>query len=317
MSAAPEASVIIPTKDRWDQLERTLAGALAQEGIELEVVIVDDGSATDGSGGVPSVADPRVTVIRQPESRGVGAARNAGVAAARGEWLAFLDDDDLWAPHKLRTQIDAAKGAGATFAYASVAVVDDQLRLVDLMTAPGADEILTTMLPGNQMPAGASNVVVRTDVVRRLGGFDESLHQLTGWDLWIRLAQDGGAAAVEAPLAAYVQHRGAMLLTERKKALIREFEYLGSKHRALCEEVGVDGFDRAGLEAWMAWGESRAGRRFHAAAGFLRAAGMYKGETRRWMLRRVIHSLRGQLLTDTGKPLADAAQRPAWLDAYA
>jgi hypothetical protein len=313
----PAASVIIPTKNRSAELERTVRGALAQQGVEVELIVVDDASSVDVAEALRDARDPRLTIIRQTASRGVAAARNAGVAAARFEWLAFLDDDDLWAPDKLSTQINAAQAAGATFAYASVVVVDEQLRMIDFLEAPPSAQILATLLPGNYMPAGASNVVARADAVRSLGGFDESLHQLTGWDLWIRLAREGSAVACDAPLAAYVQHRGAMLLTERKQQLIREFEYLRSKHAALCSELGVEGFDRAGLEAWMAWGESRAGRRFRAAAGFLRAATMYRGEIRRWMLRRVVHALRGQLITDSGRPPADDRERPAWLDAYA
>ena len=308
--------MIVPTRDRGALLERTVRGALAQQGVELEVIVVDDASSVAVANVLEGVDDARLKIIRQKESRGVAAARNAGVAAARFEWLGFLDDDDLWAPEKLSTQIRAAEHAGATFTYASVVVVDEQLRMIDFLDAPPAAEILATMLPGTYMPAGASNVVARADAVRRLGGFDETLHQLTGWDLWIRLARDGSAVACDAPLAAYVQHRGAMLLTERKRELIREFEYLRSKHSALCSELGVEGFDRAGLEAWMAWGESRAGRRYRAAAGFLRAATMYRGEIRRWMLRRVVHSLRGQLMTDSGRPPAHDMQRPAWLDAY-
>lgn len=308
--------MIIPTRDRPEQLERTVRGALAQRGVDVEVIVVDDASSVDVATVLEGARDPRLKIIRRTASRGVAAARNAGISAARFEWLAFLDDDDLWAPEKLSVQIEAAEDARATFTYASVVVVDEQLRMIDFLAAPEATEILATLLPGNHMPAGASNVVARADAVRRLGGFDESLHQLTGWDLWIRLAHDGPAAACDAPLAAYVQHGGAMLLTERKRELIREFEYLRSKHAALCSELGVEGFDRAGLEAWMAWGESRAGRRFRAAAGFLRAATMYRGEIRRWMLRRVVHSLRGQLMTDSGRPPAPEIQRPGWLDAY-
>src|SRR2546421_12955356 len=105
MMAAPEATVIIPTRDRWPLLAVTLCGALAQEGVTLEVIVVDDGSVDQTPRRLAEVIDERVRVIRHPSSRGVAAARNSAIAAARGEWLAFLDDDDLWAPHKLRIQL--------------------------------------------------------------------------------------------------------------------------------------------------------------------------------------------------------------------
>ena len=93
-------SVVIPTRDRPRLLQRALASALRQVGVVAEVVIVDDG-------GSPPVAlaptGGRVRVLRKDRSEGVSAARNAGIAAARGEWVAFLDDDDVWAPAKLES----------------------------------------------------------------------------------------------------------------------------------------------------------------------------------------------------------------------
>ena len=91
-------SVIIPTRNRAELLRRTLGTVLSQRLRELEVIVVDDAS-TDGTPAVlDAVADERVRTIRHPERRGVAAARNIGVDAAVGRWVAFLDDDDLWAP---------------------------------------------------------------------------------------------------------------------------------------------------------------------------------------------------------------------------
>src|SRR3954468_2829862 len=104
----PEVTVVIPTRDAWDLLPATLTGALAQEEVALEVVVVDDGSRDGTAAGLAewARADPRLRVCRLEPSAGVGAARNAGIERARGEWLAFLDHDDLWAPRKLREQVD-------------------------------------------------------------------------------------------------------------------------------------------------------------------------------------------------------------------
>src|ERR1044071_8329951 len=118
-------SVIIPTRDRAHLLFRTLQSVLAQSIENLEVMVVDDGSV-DANGAVAAAADPRVRVIRNQEPTGVSVARNRGIAAARGVWIAFCDDDDLWAPNKLQQQLNAADRAGANWAYAGDVNVDDQ-----------------------------------------------------------------------------------------------------------------------------------------------------------------------------------------------
>lgn len=95
----PLVSVILPVYNRADSVERAVASIRAQAVDDLEIVCVDDGS-TDGSGERVAAADPRVVLIRQPNG-GVAAARNAGLRAARGELVAFLDSDDAWPDHHL------------------------------------------------------------------------------------------------------------------------------------------------------------------------------------------------------------------------
>ena len=106
-------SVVIPTHNRSALLSRTLASALAQRGVEMRVIVVDDGSRDETAAMLARVGDPRLTILRHEQARGVSAARNAGIAAATGEWVAFLDDDDLWSPTKLAEQVSAATDAKA------------------------------------------------------------------------------------------------------------------------------------------------------------------------------------------------------------
>src|SRR5436190_21061432 len=95
---APEVSVVIPTRDRWDLLRTTLGGALGQRRVSHEVIVVDDGSADETPTRLAEVSDPRLRTVRLGRSMGAAAARNRGLAEARGDWVAFLDDDDVWAP---------------------------------------------------------------------------------------------------------------------------------------------------------------------------------------------------------------------------
>ncbi len=319
MPAPPDFTVVIPTRDRWALLQPTLRSALAQEDVSLEVVVADDGSTDGTAAGLAEVADERLRVLRHPSSRGVAAARNAAIAEARGEWLAFLDDDDLWAPHKLRTQLAAATAVGAQWAYCAALVVDDRGSVLDRIDPPDPDRLLETLLAYNPMPAGSSNVVARTALVRELGGHDETFFHFAGWDLWLRLAEAAPAAACPEALVAYVQHRGSMLISERGR-VVEEWERLAEKHRALSARHGVE-FDRWGLVGWLAWADSRVGRRYRAAAGYLRAGVMYATRRNLWMARRSLQAaaaaLFGQVLTDTGRrPAHDTdGEAPEWLRA--
>jgi GT2 family glycosyltransferase len=113
-------------------------------------------------------------------------------------------------------------------------------------------------------------VLVRSDVVRELGGFDERLFQLTDWDLWIRLSEVGGAAACPEVLVGCIEHRRSMLLTSEPD-VFEEFDYVERKHRAVLEAAGIR-IDRRTFSRWVALGHRRAGRRFRATSMYLRAA---------------------------------------------
>ena len=164
--------MVVPTRDRWSLLSRhALPSALGQEGVEVEVVVVDDGS-TDGTPElVEALGGERVKLVRQAASRGPAAARNAGIGVARGDWVAFLDDDDLWSPVKLTMQLGAVGDAG--WGYCGGVVVDERLEVVDTLAVRSVSAIAEELRSGNVVAAGSSSVIARTDLLRSLGGFDE------------------------------------------------------------------------------------------------------------------------------------------------
>jgi glycosyltransferase involved in cell wall biosynthesis len=269
MKQALEVTVVIPTRDRWHLLARNaLRSALGQEAVAHEIVVVDDGSRDGTHARLTELADPRLRVVRHEGSLGVAHARNAGIAAARGEWVAFLDDDDLWAPDKLRRQIDAAREANAGFAYGGVVSVSEEGVVNYAFTLPDPDALLDELLARSSLPAGCSNVVARADLVRRLGGFDERLFQLADWDLWIRLAHESQAAACPDVLVGYLEHAENMLLTHQRD-VTKELEQIEAKHSALRHARGVD-LDGVTFLHWVAWGHLRRGRRLRAARVYLR-----------------------------------------------
>jgi glycosyl transferase family 2 len=245
----PDVSVVVPTHNRRRLLGQTLRSVVAQREVDLEVVVVDDGSA-DGTGAtVAGLRDDRVRLVRHERPRGVSAARNRGIAEARGSWVAFLDDDDLWAPDKLACQLAAASSAGAGWAYAGAVEVDAAGRLLGGHPPPFPGELLAGLRRRNLMPAGSSNVVVRADVLAATGGFDPALRHLADWDLWLRLAGLATPAGIPAPLVAYRLHDGQATLDTA--GMLAEARALEARH----------GADRAVILRWAAWSHLRAGRR--------------------------------------------------------
>jgi len=318
---AREVSVIISTQNRWPLMARTsLRSALVQEDVDLEVVVVDDGSTEEAPGGLSGLEDARVRLVRHAEPRGIAAARNTGVREAEGEWIAFLDDDDLWSPHKLRTQIDAARTTGAGFAYVGAVWVDrEQLHLVYGHAPPRADGLARELLRWNVLWGGASNVLAASDLVHALGGFDEELFQLADWDLWIRLALGSKAAVVDDVLVALLVHRESMLLVDRRD-VFAEFDYLRAKHREAAEREGVEP-DAARFARWAAAGHLRAGRRSTAArtyvrgtrapANVVRAAAAFLGPSATRAL-----SARRAYVPGALRPGERVAREPEWLELY-
>jgi GT2 family glycosyltransferase len=318
-----EATVVIPTRNRWEILrDAALAAALGQETIDLEVVVVDDGSTDETSDRLAALREPRLRIVRHDRSLGVARARNAGIEAASGTWVAFLDDDDIWAPRKLRMQIDAAASRGASFVYGASVALDEEKRFLFGHAPPEPSTLRMEILRRNVMWGGCSNVVVRADVLRGLRGFDERLFQLADWDLWIRLASTSEAAVCREVLVGCVAHQDSMLLTDRRD-VFREFDYLVEKHRKTAQDVGV-ALDQALFARWVAGGHVRAGRRLAAARSLLRGAwkgrsvgnlvrvpGALLGEPAMERASRLVSSVPGRL-----PPGERTAVEPDWLRRY-
>ena len=263
-----EVSVVIPTLDRPAMLRRAVASVLAQEGVALECIVVDDGSRTPAAAALGSSLAPHLRVIRHERPRGVATARNAGIAAARAEWVAFIDDDDLWAPHKLRTQLAEARARGAAFAVGAAVVIDERGTVVQSQPAPDPGTDFASVLRSrNVVPGGCSNLVARTSAVRDIGGFDPAFSILADWDLHLRLAAAGPGAAIPDVVVAYTVHRTNMHYDET--GIHDELARLDAKHSAGGRGLHVD------PEAWLRWrlsAQMLSGQRARAVRTSLRLA---------------------------------------------
>lgn len=261
MTAGPDVSVVVPTHERRDLLLRTLASVRAQTGVGMEILVVDDGSSDGTADAVDELGDERISVLRNDVAQGVSAARNRGTRAATGTWVAWCDDDDLWAPDKLARQLEAAAAAGRQWAYTGAVNVT----LADAVSggAPplDPDEIVARLPASNVVPGGCSGVAVHRDVVDAIGGFDEALGPLADWDLWLRLRDTGPPAGVLLPLVGYRVHQQNMSLDDRR--LRREFATVAQRNPDASWAL---------LYRYLGWWSLRANRYGRAAVFFLRSS---------------------------------------------
>jgi len=208
-AAVPLVSVVVPTHNRVSLLPLTLHSVLWQKEISLEVLVVDDGSTDDVKSAVKQIGDPRVRLLRHERPQGVSAARNRGIAAATGVWVAFLDDDDLWAPDKLVSQVQAA--GKSSWSYSGAVNVTEDLRLLGGAPPPDPAEVVANLPRANVVPGGCSSVIVRREALP-VEPFDRSLRICADWDLWIRLSRGANPTGVTRPLVGYRVHGNNMSL---------------------------------------------------------------------------------------------------------
>jgi glycosyltransferase involved in cell wall biosynthesis len=256
--ARPDVSVVIPTTGRWGLLRHTLASALGQRGVDHELIVVHDGRTEDGLAELTAVDDPRLRVLRTAGGTGAPAARNRGLEEVRADRVSFLDDDDLWSPHKLRGQL-AVANRGARWVFTDAVDIDSAGRVIDAGPPPDVDEVRARLPHANVIPAGNSNVLVDVSLLREVGGFDPALNATCDWDLWLRLLARAVPGRHPGVHIAYRRHDSNMHAGDYR-ALLEELDRLERKHRA----AGFDP-DRVQIMRWLAGGQRRAGSRPNAA----------------------------------------------------
>lgn len=191
----PTVSVIITTFERRHFLKEALASVLAQDYDDNEVIVIDDGS-TDGSGeetlGLP------VRYLWK-ENGGISSARNAGLDMARGEYIAFLDVDDLWKKKKLSTQMRVMERMGTLLSYTDEIWIRNGERLNQkLRHRKYSGCIFEHCLP--LCIISPSSAVIHRSVFDAVGGFDESLPVCEDYDMWLRITARYPVTFIEKPL---------------------------------------------------------------------------------------------------------------------
>jgi glycosyltransferase involved in cell wall biosynthesis len=205
----PRISVVIPAYNAMRFLPAAVDSVFAQSFRDFEILLVDDGSTDTIREFAAGCDDPRLRLVRQ-ENRGVSAARNRGIAEARGEFVAFLDADDLWDPPKLERQLAVlAADPRAGLCHTGVRFIDEFGRETGRpQIAARAVQRWADVVRENPVACG-STPLVRTACLREAGPFDEALRFAEDWDLWIRIAARHHFRAIRAPLTAYRRHSAA------------------------------------------------------------------------------------------------------------
>jgi glycosyltransferase involved in cell wall biosynthesis len=208
MSEQPLVSVVIPAYNAARTLKETVRSVFEQTVQNFEIVIVDDGSKDDTIAVAESIQDARVRVIAQPNG-GASVARNTGLKAARGEFVALLDADDLWMPHKLERQLAVLNGEKDVNAVQTGAYyVNDALEVLSVRPCFESKNALLETLRFQNMPGVMSSLLIRREAFKKIGYFNTDLLMIEDWEMMIRVARFGNLKSLPEPLFLYRFHVG-------------------------------------------------------------------------------------------------------------
>jgi GT2 family glycosyltransferase len=214
--AGPAVTVVISTFNRAAIVGRAIRSVLAQTCQDWELIVVDDCSTDGTEQAVRSFSDARIRYIRHDRNRRQAAARNTGIRCARGEYVAFLDDDDEWLPEKLEKELEVFRNSDPEvgLVYSGRMMLDQQGRVVKIRIPAECGWVHEALLDLDfiRSPSGA---MLKKEVLDRVEGFDETFLNCEDYELWLRVTKVSKVACV--PQCLVKQHR----LSEWKTASLR------------------------------------------------------------------------------------------------
>lgn len=237
----PMVSVIVPTYNRPDRLQVALSSILAQTYQDLEIIVVNDGSIDVSDVITPLNRDGRITTIRHDHNRGLAAARNTGLRAAKGTYIAYLDDDDTFLPDHLHTLVTALQNGEHKVAYTDAWRIHE-VRQGDQYVVTGRDIPYSRdfncidLLLCNYFPVLC--VMHEKACLEQVGLFDESLFAHEDWDLWIRMATIYPFLHIKHTTAAFTWRRdGSSMTSSTSDTYRRTTEIIYRKYRPYAERI--------------------------------------------------------------------------------
>jgi glycosyltransferase involved in cell wall biosynthesis len=267
----PLVSVVVPAYNSMQFLPRTIKSVRDQTFENFEILVVDDGSSDGTRNYICNYPDARLIPIVQ-ENCGVSSARNAGIKASRGKYVALLDADDLWRPQKLERQVrqmEADPEIGLT--HTGISYIDEYSQeFQPSLGVSGQGMIRKTMLIKRPIRCGSTSLI-RRSCFDQVGLFSEDLPCQEDWDMWLRISEKFKIAVINEPLTQYRQHRDNMtkrfldIMPASRTVIERAFERMPERNITLKPRTYGSAYMFA---AWRAFyvNERRVARRFQQSA---------------------------------------------------
>jgi glycosyltransferase involved in cell wall biosynthesis len=273
---SPPVSIIMPTFDRLQYLSAAIESVFAQTYTRWELIIADDGSGERTRDYLQSLRDARVRVLWLAHSGRPSVVRNAALRAAQGEYVAFLDSDDLWLPAKLEIQLGSLRRHPARqWSYTRFALVDalgNPAAPTPRADWPAPSGWILEKILNNETVIALPSVMVSRQLLEQLGPFDEQLVMCEDDELWLRLAEHSEADGIETPLTLvrrHAQHSGSDQLAWRDRR--RVFEQALRRRRSDALDPVLRRL-RAEMSAGLARSQAASGLHLRALATLLSSA---------------------------------------------
>ncbi|WP_009631864.1 glycosyltransferase family 2 protein [Synechocystis sp. PCC 7509] len=232
----PTVSVVIPTYNNITYLPEALESVLNQTFTDFEVIIIDDGSLDTTQEWISNLVDARIKTIVQT-NQGAAVARNTGIAFSSGDYIAFLDSDDLWEPTKLEKQVQClAANPDVGLVNTWIKNIDNQGNYLAIVPAPDAEGNVWNQIIEENLILCGSVPTIRRRCFEEVGVFDPDLLSAEDWDMWIRLAANYSFALIKEPLVLYRQHLGSKS-NNLEKHLLYRLKTIDKTFQSVCPQL--------------------------------------------------------------------------------
>jgi glycosyltransferase involved in cell wall biosynthesis len=187
----PVVSVIIPAYQHGRCIEEALESVIAQKFRDFEIIVINDGCTDDTEEVLQPYVEKNLIRYFHQQNQGISATRNRGLSLASGEFVAFLDDDDVWVPDKLEWQVDALVNSPALVVGGLSSVFGNKSDRKVIVESSGYTVLETEMLFGGNPFGSPGQTLIRKSALLAIGGFDPTIWGADDHDVWIRLSRMG------------------------------------------------------------------------------------------------------------------------------
>ena len=250
----PTISVVIPVYNGMKYLPETMESVLGQTFTDFEVIVVNDGSTDNTREWVEQIQDNRIRLINQTNQGSASAARNKGISQAKGDYIAFLDADDVWESTKLAKQLEAFKvNPEVGLVYTWVAYINGEGKSTGrVFQHQDEGEVWEKLVQQNIVECG-SVAMVRRQCFTELGVFDQSLRIAEDWDMWLRIANNYNFAVVPEALVKYRQHANSK--SKNYPSMLGDFRIIVEKafQSAPFEKLHLRNISYGKINFCLAW----------------------------------------------------------------